>query len=167
MKINDVKFVERNTLSGKQVGLYMPGRYWVQKDTFLHTYAAVTANWGAIDWKFKQAAKDMVGAANWGAPADRGLIQAMGRSVAYFMRHDMLPAPVVFARKRNGDLYKGGKRFYVLADTQSIIKRVVTVKTARLPGAIDPRTIRIDAALLSKNKPITATKPNNKKENSV
>jgi hypothetical protein len=91
----------------------------------------------------------------------------MGRSVAFFVRNDMLPAPVVFARKRNGELFKGGKRLYVLADTQSITKRAVTVNPARLPGAVDPRNIRIDAALLSKMKPITATTPNNKKEKLV
>jgi len=146
MKIEAVKFVQR---SDGQYWLLIKGR-WVMKNTFLNTYAAVIKNWSNIDWYVRQTAKTMVGKAQWGAPAERGLIQAMGRCIRFFVDHDMLPELLAIARKRNGDPYKGGRRLYVLASALQIVARpAVSSKAPKHVGALDPRTIRIDPKLCS------------------
>jgi len=140
LKIEAVKFVQR---SDGQYWLLIKGR-WVMKSTFLTAYAAILENWSNIDWKVRQTAKTMVGKAHWGAPAERGLIQAMGRCVRFYVDHDMLPVQVALARKRNGDPYKGGKRLYVLAsDMQVVARPAIAVRAPRKVGAIDPRTIKV------------------------
>lgn len=140
MKIEAVKYVQR---SDGQYWLLIKGR-WVMKSTFLTTYAAIYENWSNIDWKVRQTAKAMVGKAHWGAPAERGLIQAMGRCVRFYVDHDMLPVQVALARKRNGHPYKGGRRLYVLAsDLQVVSRPAIAVRAPMKDCSIDPRTIKI------------------------
>lgn len=139
MRLDEVKFVQR---SDDQYWLLIKGR-WVMKNTFLNTYAAVIENWSNIDWQVKQTAKAMVGNTHWGAPAERGRIQAMGRCIRFFADHDMLPEQVVLARKRNGNPYKGGRRLYVLA-SDIPARPAISVKALKKTGSIDPKTLRID-----------------------
>ena len=144
MKIEAVKFVQR---SDGQYWLLIKGR-WVMKSTFLTAYAAILENWSNIDWKVRQTAKTMVGKAHWGAPAERGLIQAMGRCVRSFADNDMLPLQVVLARKRNGDPYKGGRRLYVIASNTPIVARpAISVKVPKKDSSIDPRAIQINPSM--------------------
>jgi hypothetical protein len=62
----------------------------------------------------------------------------------FFVTHNMLPLPLEIARKRNGAPYKGGKRSYVIAGTQSaFVAPVLTTRLAEHIDSIDPRTIKV------------------------
>jgi hypothetical protein len=142
MKLDNIKFIERNTAFGKQLGIVMPGGHWVMKNTLMHAYAALIANWPEIDWSLKQTSKSMIGIASWGAPYQKGLNQALGRSVKFFVTHDMLPSPLEVACKCNGDPYKGGSVKYVPRGSRQPKSPVVlTVPLIKSVGPIDPRTI--------------------------
>jgi hypothetical protein len=142
MKIKDVHYDVRG--DGKY-WLRING-YWVMKSTFLCAYAAIHENWDSIDWSLKQTAKSMVGNARWGAPEERGFVHALGRSVKYFMKNDMLPLPLEVARKRNGEPYKGGSVQYVRRGSNSPRRPAVTTRSAKRVGSIDPRALRISLA---------------------
>ena len=145
MKIDSMKYVLRDN---GHYWLKING-YWVMKSTYLHAYAAILANWGAIDWSVKQTAKSMMADA-WGDPAVWGLNQALGRSAKFFVTHDMLPLPLEVARKRNGQPYKRGSTKYVLAGTQLVaVAHAIVTRPVKRVGSIDPRTIRIDPAMQS------------------
>jgi hypothetical protein len=142
MKIEDVQYDLRD--DGKY-WLRING-YWVMKSTFLCAYAAIHENWDRINWSGKQTAKRMVGS-SWGDPAIWGLNQALGRSVSYFAKHDMLPERLELARKSNGQPYKSSNRAYVLAGTQIVpVASVIPARSVKRVGAVDPRTLRISLA---------------------
>jgi hypothetical protein len=85
----------------------------------------------------------MVGIAHWGAPDERGLNQAMGRSVRFFGKNGMLPQPVRLACKRNGEPYKGSNRSYVLDSDEAVTTPETTTRVVKRAGSIDPSTIRV------------------------
>jgi hypothetical protein len=146
MKIDDVKFVKRND---GHYWLKING-YWVMKTTFLFAHAAAIENWASICWSVKRSAKEIVSKTHWGAPDERGFNQALGRSVRFFAKHDMLPLRLELALKRNGEPYKGSNRSYVPRGSQ--LSKAVAVKPAiavKRKCSIDPRTIRTNPVLLS------------------
>jgi len=146
MKIEDMKFIQRDD---GQIGLVMPGGYWVKKQTFLLAYTAINANWSSIDWSAKQTAKSMLADA-WGDPAVWGYNQALGRCVKYFVTHDMLPLPLEVARKHNGEPYKRGSAKYVLRGRNRPQEAsAIPLRSAKRIGSVDPRTIRINPKLPS------------------
>jgi hypothetical protein len=119
-KFEDIRYTEGIGKYCNTLGIYMPGGFFVFRSTMLLAWSGVHENWGNIDWPTKQSSKTMIGEEHWGAPDERGFNQALGRCIRFFVKHDMLPLPLVLARTRRGHPYRGGSRLYVPADTVTV-----------------------------------------------
>jgi hypothetical protein len=131
-KFEDLRYVEHIDKYGKTRGLYMAGGFFVFASTMNLAWACVNKNWPNIDWTKRQSAETVIGSDAWQLQVD-GAKRALGRCIAFFVRHDMLPLPLVLAKTRKGTPYKGGKRLYVPADTVTVSPLpVMKIPTARI-----------------------------------
>lgn len=107
MKFSDIRYTKRDTPFGEQIGIVMPGRFWVYRSTMRAAWVQLNNNWPSINWSHKQCAETMIGTDYWQKIRLNGARLAMGRCVRFFVEHDMLPIRLEIANPR-----KKGKRFY-------------------------------------------------------
>jgi hypothetical protein len=129
MKFEDIRYVERSTKHGKTLGVYMPGGFFVFKTTLMKAWVSTKENWPNIDRTEKQTAESLIGSDVWSAQVN-GAKKALGRSIKFFVKYDMLPLPLVVALTRKGKPYKGGKLFYVTDNTVNVGTVPVTARPA-------------------------------------
>jgi hypothetical protein len=158
-KFEDISYTEGDGKYANILGTYMLGGFFVFKSTMILAWSGVHENSANIDWSKKQSAETLIGSDIWQAQVD-GAKKALGRCIRFFVKHDMLPVPLVLARTRSGKPYKGGKRLYVPANTVNadpvpltVTPTTPTVRKRELLALIDW------AALQQSASPITIGEP--------
>jgi hypothetical protein len=133
-EFRDLRYDDRSEKYGQTPGLTMPGGFFVFASTMKLAWRAVHENWANIDWTRRQSAETMIGSDAWQLQVD-GAKRALGRCIAFFVKHNMLPLPLALAVTRRGKPYRGGKRLYVLAqpkDAETVMAmEMPTIRAAR------------------------------------
>jgi hypothetical protein len=123
MKFEDIRYAERDGKYGKTQGLYLEGN-WVSKEKLTFARDSIFENQHNIDLTRKQFAASLLGSKSWNMYPKRGQKIALGRCVAFLVKHDLLPWKLKVANPG-----ESGKRIYVTADTvlPPSIKRISIV----------------------------------------
>lgn len=96
----DIRFEE----NGKQLGLYMPGHYWVPKAEIELVWNMANAYLPEIDWTKRVCTETFFTTEIW-KQFKKPIRFMLGRCLKYFSVHGILPIEV-----SNPD--KSGKRYY-------------------------------------------------------
>lgn len=102
--INEINFTEHGGIHGKQLGVFMPGGYWVPKNEVILAWDVATAEQQGIDWAEKVCAETFMHPEIW-RQFSKAMKFRLGRCIKYFCDHEMLPIEVANPGKK-------GKRFY-------------------------------------------------------
>lgn len=119
---NKIKFVRHGGKYGKQLGLRMPGHYWVPREDVLFAWDNATKRIFLIDWYKKVVSKCFFDQDAWsGFPKGKKL--ALGRCIKYFSTHEMLPIEVANPEKKGSRVYKQSKNWPRNPIVQQPVKR--------------------------------------------
>ena len=104
--IQNIKFIEHGGRYGQNLGMFMPGHYWVPAPEIDLTWIFATAHLDKVDWTKKVYAETVFTKDVW-CTFTKHQKHCFGRSLKYFTVQGMLPIEVANPNKK-------GKRFYKL-----------------------------------------------------
>lgn len=102
--VYDINFIEHGGIHGKQLGIFMPGLYWVPKDEVLLSWEIANATLHEIDWTKKVCTETILSPEIWRQFAT-SMKYRLGRCLKFFSDQELLPIDVANPGKK-------GKRFY-------------------------------------------------------
>ena len=104
MKFEDINFHESGRRDRPGLGLYLPGECWVGKTTFEMAWNQVRKGLPEPDDRKQYTARMMCGEEFWQSHPCRRR-PSLGRSIKYFVTHEMLPLREVNAGKKGSRKY--------------------------------------------------------------
>lgn len=107
MKFENIKFCDRSRGSHTEVGLALPGGYWVQKTFFDLAWKLASAGLRIVNWRVPQTAETLCNDPTW-KERKVGARLKLGRCIKCFADSGMLLIKVANPGKK-------GKRKYVQA----------------------------------------------------
>ena len=133
---NKIKFVRHGGKYGKQLGLWMPGHYWVPREDVLFAWDNATKRLFMLDFsQDKVVSKLFFDQDEWSALLN-GKKLALGRCIKYFSTHEMLPIEVANPGKKGSRIYKKGKNW-----PRNLIEPQATKRTSpKLPAMLKQTT---------------------------
>ena len=120
MQFSDIKFIEHGGRYGSSKGFRIHG-YWVFQSTIEDSWYRVCKGLPSADCRAEHTAKSMYGEDDW-IRLSFGMQLALGRSVKFFVDHEMLPLKVSNPTKKGARKYIRTSPFGVA--TSAVLKRV-------------------------------------------
>lgn len=103
--IHDIKFDKHGGKFGNQLGLYMPGHYWVPKAEIELAWDIANAHLPDIDWTKRVYSETIFTTDIW-EEFKKPTKLMLGRCLKYFSVHGMLPIEVANPGKKGKIFYK-------------------------------------------------------------
>ena len=105
MKFEDIEFESRRGVDRSTLGLWLPGKYWVEKVLFKEAWTRIWKACPTGVWQGTQTTETLCEDPDWRA-RDCGVRIKLGRCVKYFVSEEMLPLKLSNPGKK-------GKRKYI------------------------------------------------------